>query len=379
MALAAVVDDNWLKNLRAISDARRDAVSARQHEDHARLCEGGATREQLWTAVGVVTSKHSADSYGERIADARGRLTPEAAALLDADLAHLDPVALMRAFPRDKLGLVLDETVRLAPYATSEATKRGKTMWLVARSPQRRSQPQHVALLLDVIDGDNHPLTWERARHRWDVRGARPSEAALLGMAGLPLPLLDAEDRDARIDQLLAASPERAESKAAASILLLDAGRFADAFALYGVGLARSLVEALQGAPVSAFRELIVEGHGESPMWDEAAARDAARLGPKWIPKLRHELHRAAPWLLPEAVKADPATKRRAARARRGRLFTLSYGSAARRPAVFLDALADGAHQLGIDFSGTNSYLPDDVWARPIELELLRFGVSAAP
>jgi hypothetical protein len=43
---------------------------------------------------------------------------------------------------------------------------------------------------------------------------------------------------------------------------------------------------------------------------------------------------------------------------------------------VFLNAHADESYTLDVDFSGTNGYLPDDVWARPIELELLRFGIG---
>jgi hypothetical protein len=176
--------------------------------------------------------------------------------------------------------------------------------------------------------------------------------------------------------ELLAKGKTDPSMRAGASILLLDAGRFAEAFGLYDVTLAPALAEAFEGAPVRAVRERIVEGHGESPMWDESAAREAARVGPQWVPTLRHELHRAAPYRLRDAVKPEPATKRRAARPQRGRLFTLPYGSTARRPAVFLNADADGGYTLDVDFSGTNGYVPDDLWARPIELELLRFGVS---
>ncbi len=372
----AVVDDKWLMALREIAEARRDALPLEKQRHHARMMREAAGLEKIWSAAMLTTQKHDPEAYGEPIGLGRAKLTPDSSARLDDDLLHLDPLALQRSFPRDKLGLILDETVRLATYETNEPGKRGKSTWLVARSPKKRSQGDTLALLLDVIDATNHPLTWERARHRWDAREATPSDVARLGMAGLPLPLLDAEDRDRRIDELLTKGKTDETMRAAASILLLDAGRFAEAFGLYGVGLARSLVEAIDGAPVSAMRELIVEGHGESPMWDEAARRGAAQLGLKWIPKLRRELHRAAPWKLRDAVKADPATKRRAARPQRGRLFTLSYGSAARRPAVFLLASADGTHELGIDFSGTNSYLEDDAWTRPIELDLLRFGVG---
>lgn len=370
MALA-VVDDAWLKALREVGEARREALREDALRFHARMVREGASREKIWSTVGVTSEKHAPEMYGEPVAIGRDKLTEEAAARLDDDLAHLDPIALMRSFPRDRLGLALDETVRLAGYETKERTKGGKSTWLVARSPKKRSQGLVVALVLDVIDATNHPLTWERARHRWDDRAAQPTDAERYGLAGLPLPLLDAEDRDARIERLLKES-----SKAAASILLLDAGRFSEAFGLYGVRLAPSLVEALEGKPVSAILELIVEGHGEDPMWNEQAERGAARLGPRWIPKLRHELHRAAPWMLPSAVVADPPTKRRAARPQRGRLFTLPYGSAARRPAIFLHAHADGTHELEVDFSGTNSYVADDRWTRPIELELLRFGVG---
>jgi hypothetical protein len=360
--VAAVVDDAYLGTLRAIAELRKCAPCGEEHADLV-------TR---WRSAGIVADKppQAGDKmYGEAIDPAKlpALLSDGGRSQLAADLAALDPAAVARSFPRDRNGFVLGQTVLLAAYEPAQPIARKKAPWLVARGPLRRSHPQVIALLFDVIDATNFPAQWPR--HLWDRRAVYAGERERWGVERLPLPLLDAEERSARVESLTGASGEA--EKAALSLLLLDEGRFADAFALYGVRIRAALAEAIEGHPALAFRELIVEGHGDmgDTYLTHAANRDAEGIGARWAQHLHTRLHRAAPWLLPHAL---PAPKRRPVRER---LFTLPYSAAARRPAVFLVADAGGV-ALEVDFSGTNAYLPHPRWERPIELDLLRFGLA---
>ncbi|MGZ3422741.1 MAG: hypothetical protein ACXVEE_33085 [Polyangiales bacterium] len=375
---AAFVDDAWLVALRTVSEAKRAIVTPRRTESSRAFSKNGELAAS-WKEASVVATKPKEagdEMYGESIDPAKppSSLTPASKELFARDVANLDPVMLIQSFPRDRNGFVLGETVLLAGYeAVSPAKPKKKQPWLVARGPLKRSHPQVVAILLDVIDAENFPVQWSTWRHLWDRTHASASEEARFGVADLPLPLLDAEERDARIAKLSKRHDTEGE-RAALSILLLDAGRFEEALAVYDIGLSRELAQVMSARPQQAFYELIVEGHGTSLGEDYLQTQadvSAGKWGERWKAELRQQLHRSAPWMLaraplPKKSKSDPA---------RARLFNLPYGSAARRPAVFLTETEKG-RALHLDFSGIATYLPEPAWTRPIELDLLRFGLA---
>jgi hypothetical protein len=365
-----VVNDAYLGALRAIAELRRASP---------KVSPAGEL-PQAWRAAGVVGDKpaQAADKmYGASIDLERlpASLSDAGRAALAEDLRALDPAALVHHYPRDKNGLLLGHTVLLGCYDPAAPLKLKKAPWLVARSPLRRSHPQVIALLLDEIDARGFPAQWDATRWRWDRRAAGAGERERWGVERLPLPLLDAEERAPRIAGLAGETSE--EGKAALSLLLLDEGRFAEAFALYGVRVGPALEEALAAHPALAFRELIVEGHGDmgDAYLTQASNRGAQQVGGRWREHLRVHLHRVAPWLLARALVPLTPRGRARPRAQRERLFTLPYGSAARRPAVFL-VEERGELTLELDFSGTNTYLPHPRYMRPIELDLLRFGLA---
>lgn len=367
----AMVDDERLATLRAFAEARRDLFD----DDTLERYESAKTRVEALRAVSVVCTKPSeaAEMYGESIdlQRAPNALTPAAQQRFVQDLANLDPLALVRAYPRDKNGFILGETVLLSPYDASEPDKR-KRPWLVARGPMKRSHPQVIALLFDVIDEGLFPLQWHGQRHLWDRTATGASELERWGVADLPLPLLDAEERDARIKQL-ARSKLDAE-RAARSLLLLDAGRIEEAFAVYDVQFSREAQASLGGDPSAAIYEAYAEGHGtgQEEHLRRSADQEGARYGRRWREALRAELYRAAPWKLPKVELKTGGRRNPVARAR---LFNLPYPSAARRPTVFLEQSEQG-RRIHIDFSGAPGYLAEHAWTRPIELDLLRFGLS---
>ena len=337
----ACVDDDYLRRLRSVAQGRRAVAS-------------------------VVCDKPVAEMYGESISltEAPTSLTPAARAAWVEDLAALEPTALVRSFPRDENGFVLGETVLLATYESLAPIPRGKRPWLVARGPLKRSHPNVVALLFDVIDAAQFPLQWITQRHLW-MRGVRATPRL-----DLALPLLDAEERDARIEKLARSSDPR--ERAARSILLLDAGRIAEALGVYAIELDPALHEVLAGHPREAFQRIYGAGHWENAaQFATFAEADAKRWAERWRATFRAQMHRLAPWLLHEAPIAAP----RRGGPGKARLFQLPYGPAAKRPGVFLVENERG-RTIELQYSAVSGHLAEHFWARPIELDLQRFGLD---
>jgi hypothetical protein len=379
----AYLDDSILRRLVGQAAVRQAAVPPEAAARSAALREAGSL-DAAWDAVGVTGAAPPPGSYGRPIARDRQPEELEDAgwrALLE-DLRQLDAAAIARDFPRDRRGqLVLGETVLLRRYPARVPATRGKEPWLVARSPGKRSQPQRIHLLLDVIPGGNYAHRWDGERHRWDVRAAAAGATERWGVADLPLPMLDAEDRSARIAELerrLSGAAATVGLRAGLAILLLDEGRFVDALARFDVELADEVLGALAGDPIPALRAFILGGHpGLDEQYLGAAARGSAdaRAGP-WRAHLQAELWTAAPWRFAGALAAVEAAGPRPRRGRRAlRLSALPWGTGVKRPALFLTAGARGP-RLELQLSGSSAILAHAAWKRPPELDFVRFGIA---
>lgn len=166
--------------------------------------------------------------------------------VLGADLARLDLVALVRAYPREDDGrLPLGEAVLLASYPCSEPMSRGRAPWLTACAPAKRREPQVITIRLLAELADNRPHRWNEDRHLWDDRVDPPADDTDLG-----------------------------------TLALLDAGRFVEALARHGVTLSEEVQAVLRGESSrgEAWAAALRRALAESAPWRMARCRKRARL-----------------------------------------------------------------------------------------------------
>ena len=101
----------------------------------------------------------------------------------------------------------------------------------------------------------------------------------------------------------------------------------------------------------------------------EDATRDLADLTDVWAPRLTESLLRLAPWKLAAATAALRKGKPM-------RLFGLGGVNQQRKPGIFL--AGDAANpRLELEFSATNERLPEILWTRPLDLDLVHAGLLA--
>jgi hypothetical protein len=168
--------------------------------------------------------------------------------LADARTA-LDPTAIARAFPRDDDGrLTLDEQVLLTSVASSKPLAEGRGVYLAVRGPRVRRDGDRLELVL--VDAIEHNET-----HRW-----------------FDAPWLWRND----------ATHPKQDARAAECVALLDAGRFDEALALYGIVLGASAVKILEGIPLGSHATHVSE----------------------WRATLRRTLWLLAPWRLANITAA---------------------------------------------------------------------------
>ena len=269
-------------------------------------------------------------------------LDPASQEELELDRSNLLPVHLLWNFPRDDRGkLELACTVLLSRYESATSKSPGRRLWLCARGPERRKDPQEVTVRLLSLIGENRVHRWDEARWLWDARAQNMSLEERWGM-----------DDVQRVAECTA---------------LLDAGRIVEALALYGIELDRPLAGLLEGIPV------------------QFELRDKTAV---WAPRLQEGLRGSAPWLLARAperselVQAEwrKGSARRTA-ASRLRLLELGGQNQQRRPGVFLTP-GTNAPRLILDWSRSNARVPAHTWVRPVDYDLVRFGLierSAIP
>jgi hypothetical protein len=286
---------------------------------------------------------------------------------LAEDLAAIDGPLLLTNVPRDARGqLALGVDVALASYPSSyddpTNSSRRSRAWLVARTPERRRDPQVVTLTLDLCVGGDRRHRWDEARWLWDGR-VDASEHDRWGIAGLDITGLGLDGRVGRIQALRERLADEGEHhRAALCILLQDDGQFREALDLYGIELDDRLLAILRGDP-----------EGTLP----------ANYATHWPPALWAALRALAPWRCEEVLRAEeariaarPATKSaRKRKPARLRLLSLPKQTSISKASVMLVRAADGRPRLELESTGTTAIVPEIAWQRPVELDLRRFRI----
>lgn len=264
---------------------------------------------------------------------------------LREDLRHLDPSALAWHLPRDERGRVaLREEIVLTAYAGMTRMRRGDGMALLARTPLRRGDAQVVTLAVEKVRLSHRSERWDLERWRWDGRMTSTPLAERWGIAGLDLERLSLERRDLEIDRLSAiASPDDAE-RAALGILLQDAGRLEEALALYEVEVSDEMLLLLRGEPtpdVPLAQQEAWTRHAQATVQVCALWRLAAlsrEKGAHWITRLPHQ-------------------------------------TTVRKTSIELVGTRSGRARLELTTTGSEQRVPRNLWKRPREIDLQRFGL----
>ena len=283
--------------------------------------------------------------------------SPETALVIEEDLRRelgedgcraLMTGRIARNYPREADGrLPLGEIVPLTPFGQPEPTGLKRSLWVAALSPLRRRESQVVTLGLRWLIAGNHARRWEAAPWLWNGQITRPTEQERWGVSGLPLSRLGLSGRDAQISELQRTACSDGDH-AALCILLQDAGRFGEAFALFGIE-----------ADEDVWR--VLNGLAPHPSYEDRAEA--------WAEAVRGAFRRCAPWRLREALAAANAGRRPSAR----RLFALPGQTQARKVSLLL-ALDGETPRFLLDGTASNARLAEALWQRPVELDLRRFG-----
>jgi hypothetical protein len=260
----------------------------------------------------------------------------------------IDRPKLAENLPRQDDGrLPLNEEVLLVEIRS--ATKRGgRSCWLCAQSPQRRSEQARLTLRLAEVIAEN-------ATHRWDA-------APWLFQRDVDRPAFERELLVAMRELATAKIPPLDESiaTAAPSLRLLDQGRFVEAFGQYGIELSDSVVRVLGAMPLKL--------------------QDAAHAQ-AWAVALRRMLWECAPWAFGQLLRAQreriaawrtERSKRPAKRAEL-RLQILPHQRQQRKGALTRVETSDGRGELFLDRSASNARVPECQWKRDLLLDLTRF------
>jgi hypothetical protein len=242
------------------------------------------------------------------------RLPPDERQRFEADVSSLAGPRVAHFFPRGDDGRVgSGEVVLLTAYGSEE---RGRRLWLHVVATRKRS----LEIGLDAFIGENHAHRWDGARWMWDTRVEMPSRAQRWGI----------DEADARIGRTLQ---------------LLDQGWLGEALAIWGIGWTSEVALVAAGKPLSM--------------------NDAA-LADRWAEALRRELWELAPWKLPSAL---PPTAHKAER-----LMTFPGQHQIRKASLMLTQTPSGL-ELRLEFTGTNSRMPELAFKRLVEQDLARFGM----
>ena len=356
-------DPSSLAPLRAIAQARRALLAAVDRGQVESLRQRGQLGE-AWRLAGLHTALDP-----DRLEQPGVQVAPGDRERLRADLAALLPVHLQWHYLRDDRGrLALGENVLLAAYESATPLSQGRHLWLTAASPARRRDPQVVTLQLAALIGENHTHVWTEAPWLWDARAQDASRARRWGVEDLPLARLGlAGGGGALLDAPVDAVGTLSEGeRAARCIALQDAGRLREALALYEVELDERVGRLLDGLRIK------YQAAHEIEPWARAtqeALRRAALW--RWGPLLRDAAAARERWV------AEKRSRRWSAPMLR--LFWLPHQTQQAKAAVMLRARErDGSGpRLELESSANNARLPVVAWQRPLEIDLVRFGLLA--
>lgn len=280
---------------------------------------------------------------------------------LAVDVEMVNPDRLLRSFPRDDRGnLELKQIVLLSEHNCRQALKGGRNLFLVAASPEKRKDKQVVSVRLEPVIAVNHRLNWSDRRWLWTSLDSGEADRW-----GIPKGCVDHMPFGTSPDSV---TDDSEEDRVCRSVLLLDAGRFEEAFTLFGVEVSDGVSRMLNG------EEFQLSG-GCDCMYEGAATARASRL--------RRELWESAPWLLPSALlhEEERLETWRAEKSGRPskdaemRLFILPRQRHSQRATLMLVRGKNGP-RLEIRWSGSNAVPHDHLWKRSVELDLIRFGLE---
>jgi hypothetical protein len=249
-----------------------------------------------------------------------GTLPPERRAELADAVDRVSADALAWSAPRKSNG-ALDSGVPIALIPLGDPDRRIGTRepWLVARVAKDAPTATFRLAVEDLIT-ENEPWRLDRARWAWAE-----------GQAGTP-----ASRWGGHLDELRPALRDA------------DAGAWPAILQAAGVATDARVTPLIRG---------------------EDAAPDLADLTDVWAPRLTEALLRLAPWKLASAT----ATLRKG---KPMRLFGLGGVNQQRKPGIFL--AGDAANpRLELEFSASNERVPEILWTRPLDLDLVHAGVLA--
>lgn len=298
------------------------------------------------------------------------QLLPESRAILDADLRHLSPDQVVWHFPSQDDGRwPLNQTVILNTYDSAQSISRFRKLCLIVESPTRRRDAQMLHLRLAPLIPENHANRWEAARWLWDERAMAATEAERWGIADLPIDLLR-QDRVVALEQLrqlCQTNQGTPGERAALAILLQDEGRFDEAMKLFNIELGPNLWKVIGNEKVY-FHYC---HYPQTATWVNAVRLAMRRCAP-WhlLPSLHTAIERVEPWA--------SANRGRRTRIPTFRLSMLRGQKDARKVSLLLSAtdrkIAHAEFELGQ--TGSNRKLAEICWQRPLEIDLLRYGIT---
>jgi hypothetical protein len=249
------------------------------------------------------------------------------AASLELEMANLAPVDMVWNFPRGKRGKIGKAQILLGCLAQEHDDKR-HTIWLTASSNASgriRVEAQRFAF------SDENRHRWDEARWLWDrrVAAAGPDERW-----GLDVKRFLADETD----------PVRT------SIELLKKCEFDQAFEVAGVELSDEVKRLAAGRRLGFQRS-------EPTAWGAAVAAN---------------LERCAPWVIGDRA-ADYVARQY--RTRFAKLEAFPGQGQFRRASLVLAVPKTGRPRIEIRWTGTPHRLPEVLWVRPPELDLMLMGV----
>ena len=199
--------------------------------------------------------------------------------------------------------------------------------------------------------------------------GPGGAAARPVGSRGLPLAQLGWDAWRTELDRAPAESTRALApvERATRSLWLQDAGRLDEALALYDVDLAPAVKPLLAGLPLGYHSR------------QYAAA---------WARATQEALRASALWRFPPLVQKAAAARERWVAEKRSRrwtrpilrLFWLPHQTQQSKESVILvpRSRTDLRPLLDLESSAHNARLPAVTWQRPVEIDLLRFGLITA-
>lgn len=354
------VGDEEIARLGAIANGRRNRFTDDARRAAAELRSRGRLAD-AFRAVGLEPT------FDLQRPDAP--LDGDSAAAFRDDIRHLLPDQLVWNFPiQDDGRLPLGATVVLAVYATTAPQGRFRRLCLAAHSPQRRRDGSAIRLELTPLIPENESHRWDAARTLWDEREVAGGPERRWGVAGIPMELLAPQTRGrnlARLGKVCVGDAGSPGQRAALATLLQDQGRFEEALGLFGVEIGPHLWKVIGGE-----RTRLPLCHPP--------------VQPSWVAACRRALRCCAPWLIRPTLSAARESREGWAAANRGRhipvfrLFALPGQHHLRKVTLMLEAVDADLRRVRfeLDGSGSNARLADVKWKRPLDIDLMRYGLS---